>query len=54
MHQYGVGAGNTVEENASACTQWTASNVLVAVSKGMQAVKLRLNKILHFLTEGVG
>ena len=29
-------------------------NVLVAVSKGMRAVKLCSNKILQFLTGGVG
>jgi len=29
-------------------------NVLVAVSKGMQAVKLCSNKILQFLTGGAG
>jgi len=28
--------------------------VLVAISKGMQAVKLRINKILQFLTGGAG
>ena len=27
---------------------------MVAVSNGMQAVKLRTNKILRFLTRGVG
>jgi len=29
-------------------------NVLVAISKGMQAVKLCTNKILQFLTGGAG
>jgi len=29
-------------------------NALVAVSKGMRAVKLCTNKILHFLTGGAG
>jgi len=30
------------------------SDALVAVSKGMQAVKLCTNKIIHFLTGGAG
>jgi len=33
---------------------WSENNVLVAVSKGMQAVKLCTNKILQFLTGGAG
>jgi len=50
--RYGDGAGNSVEENASIFS--LIRSVLVAISKGMRAVKLCSNKILQFLTVGAG
>jgi len=50
---YTNGASNTVEENSSSSV-FPNLNVLVAVSKGMRAVKLCSNKILQFLTGGAG
>jgi len=46
--RYGDSVDNTVEHLLP------TPNVLVAVSKGMQAVKLCINKILQFLTGGAG
>jgi len=43
---WGDGVGNATEENASVFFQ--ILNVLVVVSKGMQAVKLGSNKILEY------
>jgi len=51
--RYGDSVDNTVEENSSVFSL-TNLNVLVAVSKGMWAVKLCINKILQFLTGGAG
>jgi len=45
--QYGDSAGSATEENSSI---FSLTNVLVAVSKGMRAVKLSSNKILQLLT----
>jgi len=47
-NSYGEVIDNTVEKNSSVFTR------LVAVGKGMRAVKLCTNKILHFLTGGAG
>jgi len=49
---YGDSVDNTVEKNSSRL--FHNPNALVAVSKGMWAVKLCANKILQFLTEGAG
>jgi len=50
---YGMGASvdNTVEELRQTPASLPNLNALVAVSKGMRAVKLCTNKILQFLTE---
>ena len=42
---------NTVEKNSSVLSH---PNVPVAITKGVQAVKLCTNKILQFLTGGAG
>jgi len=46
---HGDDAGNTVEERLL-----SNANELVAISKGLRAVKLCSNKILQFLTGGAG
>jgi len=50
MWRHGDGAGNTVEENSSVF--FLIRMHIVAISKGMRAVKLCCNKILQFLTVG--
>jgi len=47
--QYRDGVGNTTEDNSSVLSNLT---VLVALSKGMQTVKVCCNKILWYLMGG--
>jgi len=50
--KYGDSVNNTVEKTLQRLLPFL--NVLVAISKGMQTVKLCTNKILQFLTGCAG
>jgi len=52
--KYGDSEDNTVDENSGLRRLLFNPNALVAVSKGLRAVKLCTNKILQFLTGGAG